>query len=228
MSFLGNQRGVSLVEVIVASLIIGILAAVVSEFYVQRLIDYARSNTLLILQSNTKQALESVQRDIRSARSISATNQWPDLNGPGGNQYGWNSSSGSPSVLVLAVPAKYPDGELIYADGTHDALETNDVIYYINGAQKTLYRRVIANPVDNNAALTTCPAAIATATCPADGKVIEDVANLTANYYDSGNVVTAIPSLAYSLEITLTQSRYNFGRTYTNSLKSRGTLRNKL
>ncbi|HEX7259749.1 MAG TPA: hypothetical protein VF272_02345, partial [Candidatus Saccharimonadia bacterium] len=130
-----------------ATAIIGILATLVSGFYVDRLIDYARNDTLIILQSNTKQALESLGRDIKSARTIQSANQWPDPNGPGGNQYGWSSNTGSPSVLVLAVPAVNSSGGLIYADASHSSLQTNDVIYYVDGVKKLLYRRVIANPV---------------------------------------------------------------------------------
>ena len=78
-----GNKGFTLLELLVATTIIGILALVVSGFYVDRMVDSARNTTLLILQSNTKQALESMQRDIKSAQDILVTNQWPDPNGPG-------------------------------------------------------------------------------------------------------------------------------------------------
>jgi prepilin-type N-terminal cleavage/methylation domain-containing protein len=222
-----NEDGFSLLELITATLIIGILALTVSNFYVDRLIDYARTDTILILQSNTKQALETMQKDIRAARTIETTNQWSDPNGPGGNPTGWTSSTGSPSTLVLAVPATDASGNLLYIDSAHSSLQTNDVIYYVDSSKKALYRRVVANPVTGNAAKSTCPPALATASCPADGKVIEDVANLVAAYYDTNNNPTSVVNNVYSVDITLTQSRYKFGRTYSNSFSTRTTLRNK-
>lgn len=221
---MSNQNGYTLLELLVSTAILGILALLVSNFYVDRLIDYARNDTLIILQTNTKQGLTSVERDTKAARSIESANQWPDANGPSGNQYGWASNS---NVLVLAVPAVNSSGDLIYVDSTHNALQTNDVIYYVDSTKKTLYRRVLANPVSGNVAVTTCPPSKATSSCPADGKVIEDVANLALVYYDTSNSVIAIPANGYSLDATLTQSRVKFARTYTNSLTSRASLRNK-
>ena len=217
--------------------IIGILATLVSGFYVDRLMDYARTNTLIILQTNTKQALESMQKDIRSARTVEETNEWADANGPNGNQNGWTSTSGSPSVLVLSVPTTDASGNLQYGDTAHNVLLTNDVIYYVDSSRKTLYRRVLVNDIClpeqggagavNCSDRNTCPPTSATSSCPADGKVIEDVANLVVQYYDSTNTATNDVNIAYSVETTLTQSRARFGKTYSNSLSSRTTLRNK-
>ncbi len=227
MNLVRKFDGFSLLELIVVGAIIGILALLVSGFYVNRLVDYARNDTLIILQSNTKQALTSMERDIKSARTIETANQWADINGPGGNQYGWISSTGSPSTLVLSVPAVDTAGNLIYADAAHSGLQTNDIIYYVDSTTKSLYRRVIANPVNGNIAVSTCPPASATGTCPADGKVIEDVANMTATYYDTSNVSTTTVNNVYSVNVTLTQSRAKFGQTYSNSLTTRASLRNK-
>ena len=224
---LRNQRGFTLLELIVATTIIGVLAIMVSGFYVDRLVDYARSETLLILQSNTKQALETIQTDLKQTVTVESANHIADVNGPGGNQFGWASTSASPSTLVLSVPSRDASGNLIYVDAQHTTLQTDDVIYYIDSAKKTLYRRVLANSASGNAAKTTCPPSKATASCPADGKVIEDVANLVATYYDTNNNATSTLASAYAVNTLLTQSRVKFGRTYTNSLNSRTMLRNK-
>lgn len=232
---MNDQRGVTMLELILVSAVLGILAVLVSGFYVNRLVDYARSNTLIILQGNTRQALEQMKRDIKSARTIETTNQWPDTNGPSGNQYGWSSNSNSPSTLVLAVPTVDMSGNLQYVDSQHNVLQTNDVIYYISGG--ALYRRTLANSIClpaqggsgsvNCGDRTTCPANLATSNCPRDGKVIEDVANMVTSYYDTNNNPTSNINHIYSVGVTLTQSRAAFGKTYTNSLSSRATLRNK-
>ncbi|HSX41463.1 MAG TPA: type II secretion system protein [Candidatus Saccharimonadales bacterium] len=227
MKHLRSQSGFSLLELLTSIVVIGILAVVVADFYTNRLIDYARTDTSIILQTNTKQALETMEKDLKSARTIEASNQWSDINGPGGDQYGWASSTGSPSTLVVSVPAIDTSGNLIYVDAQHTALQTNDVVYYVNSSNGILYRRIIANPVAGNTAVSTCPPASATSSCPPDGKVIEDVANLVAAYYDGNGDPTTIVDNVYSMDVTLTQTRSRFGRTFSNTLTSRVTLRNK-
>lgn len=206
-------------ELIMSMVIIGVLALVISDFYSQRLVDYARNFTLAILQSNTKQAIDSVSRDIRSARMIENTNSIPDTTGAT-----WTSSSGSGATLVLAEPAQDSSGNLIYVDPTvHNTPYINDVVYYLSSSSKTLLRRVIANTnAPGNAAVSTgCNG------CPADGKVIEDVADMSLTYYDGSGAVTTTKSASYLIDLTLKQSRAKFGRTYTNTLTSRVMLRNK-
>jgi prepilin-type N-terminal cleavage/methylation domain-containing protein len=219
-----DQQGFTLLELLISITIIGILAVTISDFYSQRLVDFARNFTLTILQSNTKQAVESVSRDIRASRTIEATNTLADASGPGGNQFGWHSTVGSTATLVLGIPAQDANGNLIYVDpGTHNTPYLNNVIYYLNGANKILYRRMLANTnAPSNAAVTTgCSG------CPTDGKVIEDVANMSLAYYDGSGSSIATPSASYSLDITLQQTRTSFGRTFVNTLTSRVTLRNK-
>lgn len=219
-----NQQGFTLVELLISMSIIGILVVLVSDYYVSRTIDQARNDTLLILQANTKQALETVARDARASTHISASNQYPDLNKPAG----WTSTSGSGATVVFAVPAKDSVLNLIYADPVgHTALETNDIIYFVDPTTKTLFKRIIRNPTSGNVAISTCPQVAVTPSCPQDAKVIDDVANLSTVYYTSSGNVTLDPSLAYSVKVTLTQTRIRFGNTYQNSLSSRITLRNK-
>lgn len=222
-----DESGFTLLELIVAAAMIGLLAILMSQFYANQLISYNRNFIQTSLQSNTNQAVQTVIKDIKNAQSVETSNKWPDANSPGGsgNQYSWSSSG---SVLVLSVPVQDSSGNLIYVDPLHNALQTNDVVYYVNSASKILYRRVIANPVAGNTAVTTCPPP-GSQTCPQDGKVVEDVAVLTAVYYDNNKVVLTGSGIgnATSVQITLQQSRAKFGRTYTSSLTSQGTMRNK-
>lgn len=229
MKYLRSNEGFTLLELMVVMVIVGILAVMVSEFYSQRLTDYARNFTLTILQANTKQAIESMERDIKAARSIDAVNALPDSKSPcsSANQYCWQSTSTSPSTIVLSVPARDTSQNLMYRDSLHNVIVLNEVVYYIDNSTKTLYRRTIANPAAGNAAISTCPPAIATSSCPADSKVVEDVANMVIRYYDSSNA-SVTPANSYSIDITIQQTRKAFGKIYTNILTSRASLRNKL
>jgi prepilin-type N-terminal cleavage/methylation domain-containing protein len=220
-----NERGFTLLELLISASIIGVLAIVITNFYSNQLVNYARAETNTILQSNTKQAVETMEKDIKSAQAVESVNRWPDTHGPvSGNSFSWASDS---DTIVMAVPAQDASGNLLYADSLRNVLQTNDVVFYIEPATNILYRRLIANPVAGNAAKTTCPPAVATSTCPADGKVVEDVAQLSAVYYDNSNAVTSTPANAGSVQITLQQSRAKFGKTYRSILTSQATLRNK-
>lgn len=211
MRHLDNQRGATLLELIMASMMMGFLALVITEFYTQNLVNYARNESQIILQSNTKQAVESISAVIRSATAVQATNNVTDANKPGG----WTSNA---NTLVLATPALDASKNPIYVDASHTAVWANDTIYYIK--DNVLYRRILKNSsAPGNAAVTTCPPESATGPCPADAKVVEDVASLTVDY--GGPIADA-----ESLKITLTQSRARFGRTYISTLTARSTLRN--
>ena len=129
-----DQDGFTLLEMLISISIVSIVVGAVSYFFAAQLINISRSDALTAVQANTKQAIDVITKDIRAARTVEATNAWADANGPGGDQYGWHSSSSSPSTLVLSVPAQDSSGNLLYVDAGHNTLQTNDVIYYIDAA----------------------------------------------------------------------------------------------
>lgn len=229
LQYLRDEFGFSLLELMIATLVIGILSITVSGFYVNRLIDASRTFTQTSLQSNTKQAVDIIVRDIKSAQTVETSNRWPDANAPSApaDPYSWLSTVSNPSTLVLATPAVDASGNLLYVDLLHNVLQTNDVIYFVEPAGKILYRRIVANPASGNVAKTTCPPALATPSCPVDAKVVEDVANLKVSYLDSNGASTTNPDLAGSVVFTLQQSRVKFGATYKSVLTSQATMRNK-
>jgi hypothetical protein len=225
----GLSAGFTTVELSVAAVLVSIVVMIMGQFFATNLNSYTRSFTKTVLQSNTKLGIETLERDIKAAQAVEDPNRWPDPNAPGapGDLYSWHPSTGSGATLVLAVPARDTSGNLIFADVLHNAIETNDVIYYLDAGSKILYKRVIANPVAGNATLTTCPPAAASASCPSDAKIVEDVADLTIAYYTSNNTLTTNPPSAGLVQITLTQTQKKGSRTYTNSFASRVSLRNK-
>ena len=211
------QGGFTLLELIVASGIVGILALVISQFYTNRLTDYAREFTTTVLQSNTKQAIETMERDIKSAQYVEANTNLTDAN----KAEGWTTGT---NVLVLQTPALDASGNPIYIDGFHTTVWSNEVIYFVS--QNVLYRRQLANSnAPGNTAVSTCPAG--TPGCPPDAKVIEDVASMTLAYYNDQNQVTTLPNLVHIIQTTLQQSRSSFGRVFTSTLTSSAALRNR-
>lgn len=203
------EAGFSLIELIMVAFVIGILALVVSSFYTNRLIDYARNFTLTLLQSNTKQAVETMEQDIKGAQTVNATNNVVDPTGTT-----WTTGT---SVLVLAEASKDSSGDVIYVDALHNTPCVDNLIYFIQSS--VLYKRILANTV------APCNATVAKTTgcsgCPADGKVVENVATLTLSYD------TPTPANAAEVTMTLQESRAKFGRTYNSTLTSKATLRNR-
>lgn len=223
-----SQSGFTLLEMVMVGAMTTILVVLLSDFFVGRMLDYTRNETQVILQSNTKQAIETMERDIKSAVAVEANNTFEDANSPAApsNLLSWASTTSEPATIVLAVPAKDTNGNLLYVDPLRNSLHTNDVIYYVDSVSKILFRRVVANPVSGNAAKTTCPPAEATPSCPSDSHVVENVANLKATYYNGENQETATPSQAGSILFEVTQTRERLGRVYRSTLVTRASLRN--
>lgn len=225
-----QQAGFTILEAILALTIASMLVVVIAQFISANLTSNTREQTMTLIQNNTRQAVETVASSIRSAKSVEAVNSQPDSNSPGApdNLYSWSSEAGSGTALILAVPAKDSNGNMIYIDGSHNSLYTDDVIYYLDPVSKILYRRLVANQsAPNNAAITTCPPAKATSTCPADAKVVEDIANLTTAYFDAKNNTVIAPSGTEAIKITLTQTKIIGTKTYSSSFTTIASLRNK-
>ena len=223
-----DQRGVTTLELLIGASLVTLLAIAMGDFVIENLRRYVKNEAQIAVQQNTRVASELLLRTIRSAQAVESSNRWPDPNGPGGsgNQYSWSSSTSNPATLVLAVPAVDTDGNALYADSLHNSLHTNDVVFYIDASSQSLYRRVIANPVSGNAAKTTCPPALATASCPPDTRVIDSVANLTTAYLLANNVSATTPSSAAAIQVTLTQQITRAGVTNSETITAKATMRN--
>ena len=223
-----HQAGYSLIELLVAISISTILLLIATDFVITGTlnanIDYNRT----VVQSNTKSAVENVARTIRTARSVEATNSQPDPNPPvTGNPYSWTATAGSNATLILAVPARDASNNLLYVDGLHSSIYTNDVIFYLDSTTRRLYRRTIANSATGNVAKTTCPPAIATASCPPDTIIVEDIAGLTTRYFDNANTSVAVPSGTESVGYSVTETKNIGNRSYSSTYSTITTLRNK-
>lgn len=234
---MSHEDGFTIIEVILATVMAAILMTIFAQFIASGLASYTREQTKTILQANTKQAVESVAKDVRAGKMVETINTQSDVNSPAPVPLGWISTSGAVSpnsdTLVMAVPSRKSDGSLIYLDGQHNSICTDDVVYYIDASSKILYRRFITatgsscNATAGNVGVTTCPPAASSSSCPTDAKVVEDVATFSTNYYDSAENSTIIPGNAYAVKITLTQTQTKGNRTFQSSYSTIASLRNK-
>lgn len=220
MSIKANQSGLSLLEVLLAMAIASVLATVfltVSLNYVATIMTNKASAELAI-ESNF--ALQNMVEDIRLADGVAATNTITDANAPVG---GWVTSEAS-NVLILNSPATTVDNDVIY-DPSTGLPYRNQTIYFISGGK--LYKRILKNTdAAGNRAVTTCPAAAMTSTCPSDRQYSSFMQDINFSYFDTDNVVTADPASARSVRLTAILSRKAYGKTITSSNTIQATQRN--
>ena len=214
-----NSLGFSIMELVIATAISSIIATVmigISIYFFGDVLQ-ARATTQMAMESQL--ILTQLVEDIRLSDSIGSSNQIADASQPGG----WTTNDPS-NIIIINSPAIDSNRDIIY-DSTTGYPYRNEVIYFASGT--TMYRRMLKNPnATGNTAVTTCPAATASPTCPEDRKYTDSISNLTFTFYDSNNTSTSDASLARSVELTVNMSRKIYGKTVTMSNSTRTTLRN--
>lgn len=215
------QGGFTLVELLVVMIIMGILSLTLANFITTWLQQASLSQARANLLTNAEDALDTVTNDIKLSGSADQNNRWADANGPGGNQFGWASGS---QVLVLAKAAVDSSHNIIFSDPAKYISQKDDEIYYLSGS--TLYRRTLTSSASNDAAVTTCPPADASQSCPADQTVATGVSSLTFTYYDADENVVS-PSDARSVQIAITLSSAQGGQSARASYTARMVFRNE-
>lgn len=198
-----------------------ILSLMLANFIVTWMASATLAQARADLLANAQGALDTVTEDIRLSGSADQNNRWPDANGPGGQQFGWQSNG---STLVLAKVAVDSGNNIIFSDPAQYITQKYNEIYYLSSG--TLYRRTISSTHVNDASTTTCPAANATSSCPADKVVAKNVTNFGVTYYDSDlNSVTAANARAIQLSITM--SKKINGKDVSASYNTRMVFRNE-
>lgn len=217
-----GQSGFTLVELMTSITIIGILSSIVVAFGVNGLANYNVSYNRGVLLDQSYLGLRSIGEVILQSASADANNRIEDPNGPGapGNLFGWESDE---DTLILATAAENNDGDILFQDESQYISYKNNVIYYLDGT--TLKRRVLAADVANNKAVTSCPAAAASASCPEDLTVLEDVDNFEVKYYNSQNQEVS-PGNARSVGLEVNLSKEIQGRPITAGYETRTVFRN--
>ncbi len=216
-----SQGGFTLVEVTVAVSVMALVGILFLSVVTNYFVIISRNSKLSEMTLTSQNLLRTTVENIRFGDGVRQTNTNPDANAPVG---GWNTSNTN-FVIILAVPAVDTSHSYII-DAATGSPYMNELVYYKNGT--TLMRRTLANPAATGTTLkTSCPAALATPSCPADTQLASYVSSMTFKLYDQDAVLTTTSSLARSVNITLTMQRNDPGDpiSVTNSL--RVTLRNR-
>lgn len=217
-----KEAGFTLIELLVTLLIISILSLSLANFIATWLQASSLAQARASLLSNAEGALDTINTDIQLSGDADQNNRWPDANAPNAptDPLSWQSGS---QTLVLAKVALDKTQNVIFSDPAKYITQKDNVIYYLSGS--TLYRRILVSPGPNDAAVTTCPAANATASCPADKVIATGVSSFAVGYYDANeNIVT--PANARSIQLSITMSSVQNGHTIGASYNTRMVFRN--
>ncbi len=215
----GQQPGFTVVELLISIsvtgiLMVGILAAT-TNYYVL----ITRTNIRVDMSNDSQNLLRATVEAIRYGAGVRQSNTITDANAP----LGWSTSNAN-FVIIIAVPAQDSNGNYI-TDELTGGPYTNELVYY--KSDTVLYRRTLANPLAvDNVAKTSCPPASASASCPADTKLLENLNTMTFALYDQDDAITTNAVDARSVKIDLSMVRETFGAPITINNSIRVTLRN--
>lgn len=215
-----GQSGFTLVEVVisitVAVIMTGVLFLATFRFFANAV--QSQQTAELALESQT--LLGQMIEDLRLSAGINATNQIVDANQPVGS---WATSDPN-NVLIITTPATTTSNDIIYDPNTGFPYQ-NEIIYFISN--KTMYKRVLKNTsASGNKAITNCPEASSSPTCPSDRVFTTNVDNITFTMYDDTNTVTTNTAQAASIAVTVYLSKKVFSKTVSLSNSMRVTQRN--
>lgn len=217
-----DQTGVTIVELLIALILTAAVFTVIIDFSIDKLADSAKQNIKYQLLTNAETGLNRVANDIRLATSADDNNRWEDTYAPGApsDLLSWQSNT---STLILAIAAVDSSNNVIF-DDAHDYVSAkNNVIYYVSNG--TLYRRTLAAPNTGNTAVTTCPPARATTSCPADRDILDNVTSFSLQYYGSDGTTTT-PTNAHSVQLNVTLLQHKYRQDISVQYSTRMVFRN--
>ncbi|HEX9679563.1 MAG TPA: type II secretion system protein [Candidatus Saccharimonadales bacterium] len=206
-----------IIAIVVATVLAGVLFVITINYY----------GAAFRAEATTQMALESqafllrLVEDTKLAGSIGSTNLIDDSNGPAG---GWTTNDPS-NILIIREPATDVDRNIIY-DSLTGYPYYNEFIYFLDGPN--MYKRVLKNEnASGNTAITTCPPAVANASCPTDRLFSDKVSNLTFVFYDHAGTTTADAGQAKSIDFSVDMETPVFGEILKLANSIHVTLRNQ-
>jgi prepilin-type N-terminal cleavage/methylation domain-containing protein len=215
-----RSSGFTLVEVNLSIVILSVLLVGVLAIFTNFFVVMTRTNAIVDMTVDSQGLLRTVVEELRYGAGVRQANTISDPNAP---PSGWDTDNAN-FVIVIAVPAVDSDRNYIIDTATGSPY-MNELVYFKEA--DILYKRILAHPdADDNSLTTSCPASLASASCPADRRLVENVHTMDFTLYDQDNASTNDPLLARSIKIDLGLERDTFGEpiTYANSVRI--TLRN--
>jgi Tfp pilus assembly protein PilV len=219
---LDNSAGFTLVEALVSLVVTTAMVLVITNYMLGGIEQTTLALNRDTLIKETEQSLDLMANDIRLSANADQNNRWADANSPGGTgyQFGWTSEC---STLVLATAAQDQSGNIIFSDAKNYITQKNNLVYFVQNG--TLYKRTIAAPVSGNSAKTSCPAASASASCPADKALLHNVSSFGITYLDGQNQ-SVTPTDARSAEVHVVVTKKVFGQPVNADYTTRMVFRN--
>lgn len=215
-----SRGGYTLPELVVVFTLIGILSVSMLASFGYYFSIITRNNLMVEMTVASQNLLRAAVEELRYGSGVRQSSNISDPNAPPG---GWNTSN-SNFIIVVAVPATDSSGNYIINTLTGNPYN-NELVYFKNNT--TLFKRSLANPAaSGNSMRTSCPAAVASASCPADRQLMEHVEDMQFVLYDQDDVSTSNPLDARSVKIILSMSRNTFGDPLNLENSIRVTLRN--
>ncbi|HVC36354.1 MAG TPA: prepilin-type N-terminal cleavage/methylation domain-containing protein [Candidatus Dormibacteraeota bacterium] len=216
-----NQFGFTIVELSVVIAVTAIIAVVFLGAISNYFVVITRNNELTDMTVTSQNLLRTTVENIRFGNGVEQTNQIYDPNAPSG---GWNTSDTN-FVIIIAVPAVDASENYIIDPNTGSPY-MNELVYYKSGS--TLLQRTLANPnATGNTLVTSCPASLATPSCPADKHLADYVSSMTFTLYDQNANLTTDPTQARSIDVNLTVQRNAPGNPLSLTNQIQVTLRNR-
>ena len=215
-----NNKGFTITELAIAAVVAGIVSVAVVGIVIVYYGGILRGDVESRMVVDSQIILRNIVDELRISSAVRTTNVIPDANEPTG---GWSTSTDN-AILIIATPARDGSGDFIIDDLTGDPY-LNELVYY--ASDDVMYRRILANPsATGNSLETTCPAAIADASCRADSILSEEYDMLDFVFYDQDDAETADPNLARSVKMDINLARTLFGEEVRVDNSIRVTLRN--
>jgi len=208
-------KGFTIVELLITMLVMGMVVTIIMNFMANGLVNSAIQGARSDLLFEAQTALDLAQNDIRLSAAAEDDNRWQDANAPSApsNLFSWHSDG---TTVILATAAQDNAGGILFEDAHKYITVKDNYIFFVRSG--VLYKRVLAAPVTTNGTKTSCPAAKATANCPADKTLLHNVKSFSVRYLNGQNQTVSPPdarSVELSVQLKTTKYRHDITAAYT-------------